>query len=125
MKSPDWPPSTKGDVPKNEKRDAYKTSIENQIGSNLGLLNGNSFFSERLGGIERSINKSLVPALYDTPEHAASSVNYILDYFVENNVSTENQLQFLQSEIDLRLVGILHHSEIDLRPVGPLHHKAA
>ncbi|MEI7765463.1 MAG: GNAT family N-acetyltransferase [bacterium] len=97
MKSPDWPPSTKGDVPKNEKRDAYKTSIENQIGSNLGLLNGNSFFSERLGGIERSINKSLVPALYDTPEHAASSVNYILDYFVENNVSTENQLQFLKA----------------------------
>jgi hypothetical protein len=87
----DLPPENK----QKEKGPDYKTFINAEIRDNFSVLN-NQFLIKKLGGIERSINKSLIPALFNSPESASAGINCIVDYFTKNNISTEQQLQFLK-----------------------------
>ena len=87
----DFPPETR-----QTEENTYKSFIDKEINDNFRVLN-NQFLIERLGGIERSINNSLIPSMFGSPEHASTSISYLVEYFKKNNIPTEQQLQFIKA----------------------------
>lgn len=81
---------------KNVEDSGQRLLMNNEINSSFHVLN-NQFLIERLGGVERSINKSLIPNIFNSPENVSIGINCLIDYFTQNNISTEQQLQLLKA----------------------------
>ncbi len=93
----------------NQTEKDYQLLVENEVKS---ITKVNPFILERTGGIERYVNRSFVPTIFNSPKNASLGIKYTLDYLEKNNISTQEQLTLLNAiKLSLSDIQLLESDE--------------
>jgi hypothetical protein len=90
------------------KTEEYKDLISKEL-QNIFDFNDNDFLLSQQGGIERVVNKSLVPLMFRSPENISSSINVVLDYMISKNIPTKFQIDFFKAiQLSINDISLLY-----------------
>jgi len=85
--------------------DAFKKNIEFEVNK---VLNFPSYMLDEQGGIERIVNKSLIPELFRSPKDVSLGIKTTLEYVINNNISPQKQLDLFRAiQLSLNDISVL------------------